>query len=94
MHPASGPELLLFGRVLVAFSPDQRAAAAAAILEEVEIAARHLRHHLCCHPRFGDGSLMARCLRLGPSAEPPAHDRDFLSAMIYACMALRDHQNF
>jgi hypothetical protein len=40
---------------------------------------------------FGDGTLMSRCLTLSPISEPLATDPDFLSAIIIACTALRDH---
>lgn len=93
MRPPSGPELLLFGRVLVTFPPDQRATVAVKILDEIELAATHLRHHGRCHPTLGDGSLMARCLGLNPTPAPPTNDSEFLTALIQACIALLHHQD-
>jgi hypothetical protein len=70
------------------FPSDSRELAAASILHEVEIADQHARLLGSCHPDFGDGSLMSRCLLLSPRPEPLAQDREFLLATIAACRAL------
>ncbi|NJS38766.1 MAG: hypothetical protein HC783_06830 [Rhodobacteraceae bacterium] len=70
MRDPSGPELLLFARALLPIAPEARGRTAARILQEVDVADRHLQSLRSCHPDFGDGSLMARCLLLAPPAEP------------------------
>jgi hypothetical protein len=84
-------ELALLARVLVRAEPKDRLAVAARILTEVEVASAHLRSTGRSDPMFGDGTLMSRCLTLSPISEPLATDPDFLSAIIIACTALRDH---
>lgn len=91
MRPATLTELALLARVLVRAEQRDRFTVAARILAEVEVAAAHLRFSGRSDPRFGDGSLMSRCLTLSPISEPLATDPDFLSAMIIACKALGDH---
>lgn len=91
MRSATLAELALLARVLTKADPEARQALAARILAEVEIAATRLQISGRSDPGFGDGSLMSRCLSLFPVAEPLATDRDFLSALIVACKALRDH---
>ena len=91
MRPASLAELGLMARVLTPLPTSDRPLAARQILAEVEVAAAHLRATGRCHPAFGDGSLMARCLTLSPIAEPLAEDAAFLEALTIACWALADH---
>ncbi len=91
MRDPTGAELLLLARVLLPFPAQVRSAAAACILAEVDEADLLLRFQGIVHPVFGDGSLMVRCLRLSPPAEPMAADPDFLAAMIAACHVLLHH---
>jgi hypothetical protein len=91
MRDPSGPELLLFARALLPIAPEARGRTAARILQEVEVADRHFQSFGGSHPNFGDGSLMARCLLLSPSAEPLARDPEFLAATMIACKALLHH---
>lgn len=91
MRPATLTELALLARVLVRAERKDRFALAARILTEVGIAAAHLRVNGRSDPKYGDGTLMSRCLTLSPISEPLATDPDFLSAIIVACTALRDH---
>lgn len=91
MRDPSGAELLVFARVLSRIEERHRHQAAKALLGEVEAAAAHLRLSGRCHPVFGNGSLMARCLRLDPPPEPLASDDGFLSSLIAACAAVRRH---
>jgi hypothetical protein len=91
MRDPSGSELLIFARALLAVPSEARVPTASRILEEIEAADQHLRAQSGCHPDFGDGSLMSRCLMLSPPAEPLARDPDFLSATIIACQALLQH---
>lgn len=91
MRSVSGAEILLFARVLSLVPPVQQRNFADRLLGEVEAAASHLRLFGRCHPRFGDGSLMTRCISLSPPAEPFANDPVFLAALITGCRALLDH---
>jgi hypothetical protein len=91
MRPATLTELALLARVLVRAEPKDRFALAARILTEVEVASANLQSSGRSDPMFGDGSLMSRCLALSPVSEPLATDPDFMSAMIIACNALRNH---
>ncbi len=91
MRDPSGADLLLFARALLPVQPEARALFAARILKEVDVADQHLRLQNRCHPAFGDGSLMSRCLLLSPPAEPMVSDRDFLSSTIVACLSLLQH---
>ena len=91
MRSVSGAEILLLARLLFIIPSVQQRAFADRLLEEVEVAANHLRHFGQCHPRFGDGSLMARCLALSPPPEPTGDDPAFLVAAIAGCQALLDH---
>jgi len=91
MRDPSGAELLVLARVLSRIEERNRHRAAKALLDEVEAAAAHLRLSGRCHPDFGDGSLMARCLRLDPPPEPMASDDGFLSSLAAACAAVRRH---
>ena len=89
MRDPSGAEVLLLARVLVRIDEAERRQRAAEIIAEVEAAARHLSLSGRCHPKWGDGSLMARCLRLDPPPEPLANDSAFLSCIVMACEALQ-----
>lgn len=91
MRSVSGAEVLLFARLLLVVSPDQHGRFADRILDEVEEAGRHQRVFGSCHPQYGDGSLMARCLSLSPPREPVAGDPAFLAALIAVCRAILDH---
>jgi hypothetical protein len=91
MQDISGADLLVFARVLSRIEERHRPRAAKALLDEVEAAAAQLRLSGRCHPVFGDGSLMARCLQLDPPPEPLASDDGFLSSLIVACTAVRRH---
>jgi hypothetical protein len=91
MRSISGVEILLFARLLLVVSPDHHRSFADRLLDEVEEGGRHLRVFGRCHPQFGDGSLMARCLSLSPPKEPVAGDPVFLVALISVCRALIDH---
>ena len=91
MRDPSGADLLLFARALMLVPAEARASVAARILHEVDVADQHLRVQNRCHPAFGDGSLMSRCLLLLPPAEPMLSDRDFLSSTIVACQSLLQH---
>jgi hypothetical protein len=91
MRDPSGPEILIFARALLPLPAGARADTAARLLREVETADRQLRSFNRCHPLFGEGSLMSRCLMLSPPAERLARDPDFLSANITACQALLRH---
>ena len=91
MRAAGGADLLLLARVLQLLPPEARPKAAEGILAEVDEAADHLRHQGRLHPRFGDGSLMARCHQLAPGPEPVVFDRDFLHCVVVACAALIRH---
>jgi len=91
MWEATGSEVLLLARTLLAYPKDNRTTVARQILGEVETAALHLQDTGRCHPVFGDGSIMARCHRLSPRPEPPAQDPDFLAALIAACETLMGH---
>jgi hypothetical protein len=88
MRPPIAAELLLFARVLLCSPKWSRGRKARAILNEIVVAERH---HLVTgrhHPKFGDGSMMDRCYRLHPCAEPIADDPDFLHALVTAAEAL------
>jgi hypothetical protein len=91
MRDPSGVELLLFARALMPIPASARGPAASRILQEVEEADQHLRLLNRCHPAFGDGSLMARCLLLSPPAEPLGSDKEFLSCLIVACQSMQLH---
>lgn len=91
MRSATLGEIGLLARVLMTLPPDRRWSAARQIVAEVKTAETHLRLTGRCHPAFGDGSLMSRCLSLSPSAEPLASDRDFLSSVIIACREIGQH---
>jgi hypothetical protein len=91
MRPPIAAELVLFARVLMCLPCRQRGRKARGILAEVAIAERHLVATGRRHPRFGDGSLMDRCHRLHPCAEPFADDPDFLHALVTVAETLRQH---
>ncbi|CAN1533215.1 hypothetical protein MCELHM10_01472 [Paracoccaceae bacterium] len=91
MRRVNGAEILLFARLLYLVPAARQRVFAIDLLDEVEAAASHLRHFGRCHPRFGDGSLMARCLSLSPPPEPIATDPAFLTALVSGCQALLDH---
>lgn len=91
MRDPSGVELLLFARALLPVQAEARGSVASRILQEVDEADQYLRLLNRCHPAFGDGSLMARCLPLSPPAEPPGNDRDFLCCLVTACLSLLQH---
>lgn len=91
MRDPCGAELLLFARCLMTLPEAERAEAARRMLRQVEMAADHLNRTGQVHPAFGDGSLMARCHRLDPAAEPLAFDRDFLLSLSLASRALLTH---
>lgn len=91
MRNVSGAEILLFARLLYLVPAAHQRAFAIQLLAEVDDAASHLRHFGRCHPRLGDGSLMARCLALSPPPEPIATDPAFLTALVSCCQALLDH---
>lgn len=88
---ASGAELLVFARLLLVVPADQQIGFADRLLAEVEAAGDHLRTFGRCHPCFGDGTLMSRCLSLSPPKESNALDEAFLAAMITTCKTLLDH---
>lgn len=81
----------MLARVLMRHPPRRRFAVAKSLLAEVEIAARRLCETGKADPRFGDGSLMARCHRACPAIEPMADDPDFLQSLGTACRALLVH---
>jgi hypothetical protein len=91
MRSVNGAEILLFARLLYIVPPGEQANFADRLLAEVELASRHLRVFGRCHPQFGDGSLMARCLSLSPPSEPACADPAFLAAVMAGCMALDEH---
>lgn len=91
MRPPIAAELLLFARVLMRVPRGQRRRKARSIVADVVMAERHRTATGQSHPQFGDGSLMDRCLRLQPCAEPVADDPDFLRALVTVADALREH---
>lgn len=91
MRPPGLADMDLLARVLMSKPPEQRQSFARQIIAEVKAAAGHLRVSGRSHPQFGDGSLMARCLSLPLVPEQSASEGDFLSAMIAACQAVREH---
>jgi hypothetical protein len=91
MRPPIAAELVLFARVLMCLPCRQRGRKAKAILADVAAAERYLLTTGQRHAQFGDGSLMDRCHRLHPCAEPVADDPDFLHALMTVAVALRKH---
>jgi hypothetical protein len=81
-------ELSLAARVLLAVPRRQRWRKALRLLQEVQEADTYWEQTGRCHPEFGDGSLMARCHRLSPQAEPMADDPDFLTSLIAVSRAV------
>jgi hypothetical protein len=91
MRPPSAGEIVLFARVLMRLPKGQRGRAARRLLSEVEAGGQNKLVTGQAHPVFGDGSLAARCLLAGPSAEPFADDADFLLSLIVAARAVHCH---
>lgn len=91
MRTPYAADFLLLARVLMPCPAAERIKLATQLIREATEARTHFNVSHCCHPTFGDGSLMARVMPLGPRAEPPASDVDFLDALRVAAEALRMH---
>lgn len=91
MRSPVASEVILFARVLMTHPRRKRRGLAKAMLAEVELAGQLVNDTGQAHPRFGDGSLMARCHRASPAREPMADDTEFLQALVIACNTLLAH---
>lgn len=80
-------------RVLAQHPQDARAALMAEMLQEADIADRYRKAYRRCHPRLGNGTLMAAALaRAGQGPTPRLSERDGLEALalvIHAVLAWR-----
>ena len=81
-------EVGLLARTLLRMAEADWPAAAARILQETRWAADCLRETGRAHPRFGDGSITARCLTLAPAPEPFCDDARVLRALRASCDSL------
>jgi hypothetical protein len=84
-------DVLIFARVLCRLPREAHHSVAARILAETEEAHRYFIENRKCHPTFGDGGLMSRCMILAPVSEPFADDTSFLIALRAAAEALLSH---
>ncbi|WP_431300141.1 hypothetical protein [Tabrizicola sp. BL-A-41-H6] len=91
MRTPLAADVLLLARALMPLPKVGRMPFATRLIREATEAQAHFEATRCCHPTFGDGSLMARVLHLHPGAEPVASDPDFLDAMRIAAKALQTH---
>lgn len=90
MRPVTLHEVGVLARTLLTVAERDWPAVAARVLAETRLAADHIRKTGRPHPRFGDGSITARCLQLAPAPEPFC-DARVLRALDAACMALLIH---
>jgi hypothetical protein len=81
----------MFARVLAARSQGERARAADLLLQASEVAERHRLAFHTCHPKFGDGSFVARLMRESFSALTLGDDPDLLHAMQVVARAILKH---
>jgi hypothetical protein len=91
MWAPSVAEIVLLARVLSRAEPADRPALAASLLADADNADRHRRRLGKAHPDLGDGSLMARCIRLSPPPEPLGDDSDFLVCLALAAQSVLFH---
>lgn len=84
-------EVVLLARVLTRIAPAERNETAGQLLSDTDKAEVYLKESGHCHSVFGDGSLMSRCLRLSPPAEPMADDPEFLACLITAAHSIFIH---
>lgn len=84
-------EVTLLARTLLTVSELEWPDMAARILRETRLAANFVQATGRPHPQLGDGTIMSRCLRLCPVAEPFCDDPSVLRAVRAACTALLDH---
>lgn len=84
-------EILVLARALCAAPPAARRPLARALLHEATLADAHRRRTGQAHPRYGDGTLISRLVRLRLPALTDGADPDFLSALVIAAGAVLQH---
>lgn len=84
-------DVVLFARVLSALPRVGRAQVARGLLAQAETADDYRLNHGRCHPTYGDGSLVARLMRVGMPPLTHADDAEFLHALRIVADALLKH---
>ena len=91
MRPVTVTDLCAAARVLLALPEAQRATGMAALIARTERADRYRRETGCCHPAYGNGTLLAAALA-HPARDPDCPGaRDYLACLGLACEALLRH---
>ncbi|KMK67700.1 hypothetical protein [Puniceibacterium sp. IMCC21224] len=89
MRPVLFGDMVSATRALLCAPVGRRWLLARSMLDEADAADRYLRRLGRAHPRWGNGTLMARASRLPLAPEPGFQNADYVECLILMLEALR-----